>query len=148
MPVPGEAVDLAKRFEGLRLDAYYDPVGFPTQGYGHLLSRETFADLSRWPRIEQKQADDWLEFDLDRAARAVRRLITVPLTRGQYAALIDFTFNIGSGNLEISTLRRVINRGDYDEAPQQFMRWVYAGGIRLAGLVRRRAEEVRFFLLS
>jgi len=91
------------------------------------------------------QAELLLEEDLGKAAAAVLRLIEVPLDEGPFAALTDFAFNVGSGNLQASTLRRVVNRGDYEEVPAQLRRWVYARGIRLPGLVRRREDEVRLW---
>lgn len=137
------AAGIAKPFEGLRLSPYHDAVGYPTIGYGHLLSRERWADLSCWqPLASEADAEALLEQDMTKALLSVRRLITAPLTPAQEAALTDFAFNCGSGNLQVSTLRRVVNRGDYAEAPAQFMRWTYAAGIRLPGLVRRRRAEV------
>jgi lysozyme len=127
-------------------EPYHDPVGFPTIGYGHLLSREVWAPLSRWPAITEAEADALLEADMAKAAGAVLRQIVAPLTDNQFAALVDFTFNVGSGNLQASTLRRVINREEYDEAPAQFRRWVYARAVKLPGLVRRREDEVRLWV--
>lgn len=153
--IPEVAFALARRHETLHdpapataqlYEPYYDPVGFPTIGYGHLLSREPWSTLDRWPAITEAEADALLDRDMARAARAVLRLIDVPLTDGQFAALIDFTFNVGAGNLQLSTLRRVINREDYDEAPNQFRRWVYARGVKLPGLVRRRSDEIGLWL--
>ena len=139
------ALSLIKRFEGLRLTPYHDCVGFPTIGYGHLLSREKGADLSQWPAIDADEAIRLAEIDAEKAAASVARQITVPLTEGQQAALIDFVFNLGGGQLQVSTLRKVINRGDFDQAPEQFMKWCHAGGVKLAGLVKRRAAEVELW---
>lgn len=152
--MPDSALDLAaalaKPFEGLRLDPYHCPANFPTIGYGHLLSRVQGADLRRWQAITENQAHDLLEKDMASAAASVARLINVPLSDHQRAALIDFTFNLGGGSLQVSTLRRVINRGELHDAPAQFMRWVYAtvgrGPVKLPGLVRRRAAEVDYWL--
>ena len=127
-------------------EPYYDPIGFPTIGYGHLLSREPWSPLDRWPAITGAEADALLARDMAHAAKAVLRLIEVPVTEGQFAALIDFTFNVGAGNLQLSTLRRVINREDYHEAPNQFRRWVFARGVKLPGLVRRREDEIALWL--
>ena len=91
--VLGIAADLAAPFEGLRLEAYHDPVGYPTQGYGRLLSRKPWEDLSPWPDIDEATAHDWLEQDMLKALGAVRRLIRAPLTDRQEAALADFAFN-------------------------------------------------------
>ena len=79
------------------------------------------------------------------AERAVLRLIPVPLTDGQFDALGSFTFNLGGGALQRSTLRRVVNRGDHEDVPQQFMRWVWANGHKLNGLIKRRADEAALY---
>lgn len=147
------AEELAAPFEGLhRLGAdgmiypYHDPVGYPTIGYGHLLSRVRWEALSKYPAITKAEASQLLLVDLNKAARGVSRLIRVPLTDEQFAALIDFSFNVGTGNLEISTLRRLLNRQEYAAAAEQFSRWVFAAGVKLPGLVRRRAAERALFL--
>ena len=140
------AAEIAKPFEGLRLSAYHDPVGYPTIGYGHLLGRAPWDDLARWPDITDLEAEELLEKDMSRAARSVERLIQVFLEPEQEAALIDFAFNCGAGNLQASTLRRVINREEYEEAPAQFRRWVYARDQRLPGLVLRREAETEIWL--
>lgn len=139
------ADDIARPFEGFRHRAYHDPVGFPTQGYGRLLSRVPWSDLSKYPDIDEHTGEMWLQEDMRSALASVRRLISVPLTDHQEAALIDFAYNCGGGNLQASTLRRVINRGEFDAAPAQFMRWTRARGVKLNGLVRRRAAEVSYW---
>lgn len=142
MRLSDEGLELIKRFEGLRLAPYHDDVGYPTVGYGHLLSKQKWADLNQWPTIQQEDADALLRQDVARFESAVARLIRVPLSQGQLDALVSFSFNLGAGALQASTLRRVINRGHYHEAPRQLLRWVFAGGRRLRGLVRRREAEV------
>lgn len=157
------AFKLAKPFEGLILNAYYDPVGYPTQGYGRLLSREVWGPLGRppqnreeraraqqwlenkYPRIDLATADLWLKQDMMKAVRATLRLCPGAANVRQVAALADFTFNCGAGNLEASTLRRKVNRGDVDAA-DEFMKWVFARGVKLPGLVRRRVAERELFL--
>ena len=81
-----------------------------------------------------------------RFERAVLRLCPVPLSQGQYDALVSFSFNLGAGALQSSTLRRKIMREDYEGAADEFPRWVFAAGLRLAGLVRRREAERALFL--
>jgi lysozyme len=83
--------------------------------------------------------------DVQTAERAVLRLITVPLTDGQFDALVSFTFNLGAGALQRSTLRRKINRGDHANVPAEFRKWVWAGGRKLEGLVRRREAEAALY---
>nr|WP_232251768.1 lysozyme [Pseudomonas putida] len=155
-----DAVEIAARlvsrpeFDGLHdpdkrtavIEPYYDPVGLPTIGYGHLLSRTAWAPLSQFQAITVAQAETLLRSDLMKAAGAVMRMIKVKLNANQIAALIDFVFNAGAGNFEISTLRRVINRGDFAAVPGQLMRWVYAKGIKLPGLVKRRRAEAELWV--
>jgi lysozyme len=140
------AIELARRFEGCDLSAYHDPVGYPTQGYGRLLSREKWADLSRWPPIDQATADAWLQEDMTKHALAALRLCPGATSPNELAALSDFAFNLGPGNLQISTLRRRVNEGDKAGAAEEFGKWIFAGGIKLRGLVRRRAAERDLFL--
>lgn len=83
--------------------------------------------------------------DAQIAERAVLGLINVPLTDGQFDALTSFTYNLGGGALQRSTLRRKINREEHADVPEQFMRWVWAGSRKLKGLVRRRAAEADLY---
>lgn len=136
------ADDIARQCEGWSADPYHDPVGYPTIGYGHLLSRKPYADLAQWKSISESEGEILLQGDMRAAEGVVDRLITVPLTDGQKAALIDFSFNCGGGNLQASTLRRVINRGEYYAAPAQFKKWVYARKRKLRGLIIRRQLEI------
>ena len=132
-------IDLIKQFEGFSPTVYICPAGYPTIGYGHVVKtqeREQFAD-----GITTEQAETLLRQDVQTAERAVLRLITVPLTDGQFDALVSFTFNLGAGALQRSTLRRRVNRGDHAAVPAEFRKWVWAGGRKLQGLVRRREAE-------
>ncbi len=92
--------------------------------------------------ITQEQASALLLQDVASAVAAVNRLVTVPLTQNQFDALVDFTFNSGQGNLASSTLLRELNAGNTAGAAAQFLVWVYAGGVKLPGLVKRRQAEV------
>lgn len=139
------AAALARRFEGLRLQPYHDPVGYPTIGYGTLLSREVGADLSRWQPVTEDEAERLLMADLTRYAAKVVRLCPLPLEDHRRAALIDFAYNVGAGNLQASALRQAVLRGDHEGAGRQFGRWVYARGVRLVGLVRRRHSEAEVY---
>lgn len=139
------ATALAKPFEGLFLKPYHDPVGFPTIGYGHLLSRTLGDDLSKYPEISEATANALLQRDLAKAATSAIRLCPGAVSVQQLAALTDFAFNCGAGNLQSSTLRRKINRADFSGAANEFARWVYAGGVKLPGLVRRRKAEYALF---
>ncbi len=91
--------------------------------------------------ITQAEATELLRKDVGIAELAVLRLISVPLTDGQFDALVSFTFNLGAGALQRSTLRRKANRGEHDSVPAELMKWVWAAGKSLPGLVRRRKAE-------
>ncbi|CAH0992211.1 Lysozyme RrrD [Sinobacterium norvegicum] len=131
-----DGIDLIKRFEGFSSSVYICPAGYPTIGYGHLVR-----DYESFEEISQEQAEALLRTDVESAERAVLRLIKVPLTDGQFDALVSFTYNLGSGALQCSTLRRKVNRQAHGEVPAQLMRWVWAGGRKLNGLVKRRYCE-------
>lgn len=137
---PSQAcIDLVKASEGCRLTAYRDSVGVLTIGYG------STGGIKEGQTITQEQAEAMLVDDLDAAAEAVRKLVTVPLNQGQFDALCDFVFNLGEGRLRDSTLLRLLNQGRYGEAAAQFRFWVMAGGHPLPGLVKRRAAERAMF---
>lgn len=133
-------IDLIKHFEGLRLEAYKDPIGVWTIGYGHT------ATAQPGQQITEADAEALLRNDLAWAEDAVRRHVTVPLTQGQYDALVSFTYNLGESALAKSTLLRKLNAGDSTGAAAEFGRWVHADGRKLAGLVRRRAAEQNRFV--
>ena len=139
MQISKAGLDLIKQFEGLYLKAYRCPAGVPTIGYGHT------AGVAMGQTITQQQADDYLRRDVRQFERAVARLVSVPLTQGQFDALVSFAFNLGEGALAQSTLLRLLNAGDYAGAAAQFDRWNKAGGRVLPGLVRRRAAERALF---
>ena len=138
---PSQAcIDLVKASEGCRLTAYRDAVGVLTIGYG------STGGITDGQTITQEQADALLLDDLDAAADAVRSMVTVSLTQGQFDALTSFCFNLGAGRLRDSTLLRLLNEGKYDQAANQFQYWTLAGGVRLPGLVKRRAAERSLYL--
>ena len=138
-----DGLDLIKRFEGFSPTVYICPAGYPTIGYGHLVREH---ELDRYEQgITEQEAEDLLQRDVQVAERAVLRLIDVPLTDGQYDALVSFTFNLGAGALQRSTLRRKVNREQHVEVPKQLMRWVWAGGRKLKGLIRRREAEALIY---
>lgn len=130
---------LIRRFEGLRLDAYRCPAGVWTVGYGHTAS----AFPGR--RIDAAEADSLLEQDLTRVEAELRPLLRVAVTEPQWAALVAFALNIGTGAFARSTLLKKLNAREWDAIPAQLMRWVYAGGRPLAGLRRRREAEAALF---
>lgn len=138
-----EGLNLIKRFEGFEPEIYLDAAGLPTIGYGHLIRKGEHKMFENG--ISQAAGEALLIKDVLLAEQAVCRLISVPLTNGQFDALVSFTFNLGGGALQRSTLRRKINREEHEEVPAEFMRWVWAGGRKLRGLIRRRSAEAMLY---
>lgn len=134
-----DCMELVKRFEGCRLEAYQDAGGLWTIGYGHT------KDVKRGDVIAQGQAEVFLECDLLAAAEAVNRLVTVSLLQCEFDALCDFVFNEGEGHFAKSTLLRKVNSGEFIEAEQELMRWDFAHGEQLPGLRDRRIAERKLF---
>lgn len=134
-----DAINLIKASEGLRLEAYRDGGGTWTIGWGHT------AGVRAGQVITMEQAEAFLDDDADHAGQQVTKLVQVPLTQGQFDALTDFVFNLGAGRLLDSTLLRLLNRGDYQGAAQQFRFWVMDAGKLEQGLVTRRAADQKLF---
>jgi lysozyme len=132
---------LTKQFEGCKLTAYQDSVGVWTIGYGHT---GTFADPGK--TITQAFADQLLLADIAKFEAGVLKLVRAAINQNQFDALVDFSFNLGLGNLGSSTLLKKLNAGDIKGAAEEFLRWDKAGGKVLAGLTRRRKAERELFL--
>ena len=132
---------LIEKFEGLRLTAYQDMVGVWTIGYGH-----TGPDVKAGLTITQQQAEQLLINDLARFNNGVNALVTVKINQNQFDALISFSYNLGLGSLQQSTLLRLLNAGNFQAAADQFPRWDRAGGKEVAGLLARRNAERALFL--
>lgn len=144
--VPQAAIALAKRFEGFcrvpkndpgRAYPYICPAGYWTIGYGHLCD-------PKHPPISEAEAEVYLAHDLQAALAATLRYCPVLAAEpeGRLAAIVDFTFNLGTGRLQMSTLRRRINQRDWASATCELRRWVYGGGRILPGLLARRDNEI------
>lgn len=144
--VPQAAIVLAKRFEGFcrvpkndpgRAYPYICPAGYWTIGYGHLCD-------PKHPPISEAEAEVYLAHDLQAALAATLRYCPVLAAEpeGRLAAIVDFTFNLGTGRLQMSTLRRRINQRDWASATCELRRWVYGGGRILPGLLARRDNEI------
>ncbi|MDH5510827.1 MAG: lysozyme [Nitrospinota bacterium] len=135
-------VELIMRFEGFEPDWYEDVVGVRTIGYGHT---GDLPDGFSAP-FTAEEGKRLLTTDLQRYEGYVEELVMVPLNENQYSALVSFTYNLGRRNLKESTLLRMLNWGDYQQAADQFPRWVFAGGKRWDGLILRRGAERKLFL--
>ena len=142
--------------EGVRSKPYQCPALLWTVGVGHVIdpthAKVPMADRKQlpipagWDRVlSNDEIMEILKADLNRFEQGVLRLIKVPLTQGQFDALVSFSFNVGLGNLQNSTLRMKVNRGDFEGASEQFLVWTKAGGKVLKGLVTRRTDEQALF---
>ena len=131
-------INLIKKFEGCRLNAY-KPV--PTEkywtiGYGHY-----GPDVSQGMVITQAQAEIMLGIDLQKYEQAVERYTPFPLSQSQFDALVSFAYNCGEGNLQ-----QLVKKRNALQVADAMLRYNKAGGRELAGLTRRRVEERALFM--
>lgn len=138
------AIDLIKQFEGFRPEAYQDSVGVWTIGYGTTIINNQ--PVKQGMTITQDQALQLVQQEVNKLWSKIESILKVKINDNQMNALVDFAYNLGFGSLKNSTLMRLVNESKFDEAANQFPRWVYAGGKVLPGLVRRREAEKQLFL--
>lgn len=133
------AVGLIQHYEGLRLTVYDDGYHNRTGGWGHL------TNLPAGTEVSLDLATTWFNADLGEATFAVRRLVKPKISQDAFDALVDFTFNLGEGSLQESTLLKMVNAGN-DRAPLELLRWDHADGHEVAGLLKRRSAELVLWL--
>lgn len=138
-------VDLIKHYEGLRNSAYLCPAKKWTVGFGSTFWPDG-TPVKEGDRVTDKEAEALLAATLLPFEREVDRMVTVPISQGQFDALVSFSFNLGSAALRGSTLLKKLNQGDKEGASIQFGAWVKAAGQVLPGLVKRRESERKMFL--
>ena len=152
MKVSKEAIEGIKKDEGVRTKPYRCPALLWTVGVGHVIDpnhirvkldeRKNIPLPPEWDRVlSMAEVDAILAADLATFERGVLRLCPSGLTQGRFDALFSFSFNVGLGNLQRSTIRMKHNRGDFEGAAEGFMAWTKAGGKELPGLVKRRKHE-------
>lgn len=153
MTISNEARTFIKRHEAFEPDWYKCSADVWTIGYGHAVfvkyrdpSDEDLPDEMSAP-LTRAQAEALLDSDIDRFEQCVNKLVDVKLTQGQFDALVSFAFNVGCGRngLAGSTLLDLLNDTAYEQAAEEFERWIYAGGEKLDGLVNRRRGERSMF---
>lgn len=145
MRVSDECVKMIMHHEGVRLKPYRCPANLWTVGVGHLIG-DGKSLPQEWDRqFTMEEVNDILKKDLRRFERGVLRLCPMGLTQHRFDALVSFSFNVGLGSLQRSTVRRRHNRGDYEGAAKAFMMWTKGGGRVLRGLVIRRQDEVNLY---
>ena len=157
MNVSPLAIDMVKHHEGVRNKPYRCPARLWTIGVGHVM----YPDQAKLPldkrdsvmlkpeddRVySQEEVDGILRHDLDRFERGVERFCPSNLSQGQFDALVSFSFNLGLGTLQRSTLRQKLLRGDTEGAAEEFLKSCMAGGKILKGLQNRRRDERALFL--
>lgn len=141
MKISDAGLELIKRFESLRLEAYLPtPDDVPTIGYGHT------AGVKLGDTCSPEQALEYLRNDVGAAERCVANSVRVSLTQSQFDALVSFVFNLGCRALGNSTLLRKLNAGDDVGASDEFGKWIHQGSKVLNGLVARREAEKEMFL--
>ena len=152
-----KAIELIKHHEGVRFKPYRCPALLWTVCVGHVM----YPDQAKLPldqrssvmlkpednrQFTQEEVDGILRHDLDRFERGVERFCPVPLAQGQFDALVSFSFNVGLGTLQRSTLRQKVLRGDMEGAAEELLKYCMAGGKILKGLQNRRNDERALFL--
>lgn len=150
MQTSNNGLNLIKKWEGCYLESYTCPAGVWTIGYG-TTQYPRGGKVQRDQVISPQAAENYLRFEVDEKAVAVAKLITVPLNQNQFDALVSFAYNVGSGALESSTLRKKLNAGDYLGAAEEFMVWnklTKPSGekVECEGLTNRRRIERALFL--
>ena len=151
-----KGIQLIKHFEGCHFKPYLCPALLWTVGYGHVLypeqnrlplaQRKSYnLKIEHFRNWEQSEVDALLKQDLQRFERGVLRYITVPLKQNEFDALVSFSFNLGLGTLQRSSIRSKLNRGDKEGAIDTLLKYCRAGGKILRGLERRRAAEADLF---
>jgi len=157
MNVSSRAIEMIKHHEGVRVRPYRCPALLWTVGVGHVIDpshikvplneRKNLSIPDGWDRtLTTAEVDEILARDLASFERGVERLCPSGLTAGRFDALVSFSFNVGLGNLQRSSIRMKHIRGDFDGAAQSFLQWTKAGGRELPGLVKRRRDEMALYL--
>jgi lysozyme len=122
MKISQNCINLIKKWEGCKLYAHKCPAGVWSIGYGTTRYPDG-RTIKPGDKITDKQADGFLIHECEQKANAVSDLVTVPLNQNQFDALVSFTYNVGVGAFQNSTLRRKLNEKDYEGAANQFKVW-------------------------
>ena len=139
-------LDLIKQFESFRAAPYLCSAGVPTIGYGTTVYPNGIKVKLSDQKITQQLAETFLQHHVNVIEKDVSKLVKVTLTQNQFDALVSFAYNVGIGAFGDSTLLKLLNAGDIDNASKQFERWNKAGGKVSNGLTRRRNAEKALFL--
>ena len=138
--VTKEGLDFIQDVEGCKLFAYLDTGGVYTIGVGH-----TGPEVVKGLTCSMEQALQWLKEDSEEAQEGIRKWIKVLLTQNQFNALVSFVFNVGVNAFSKSTMLKLINKGDFDGASNEFPKWNKDNGKEILGLSKRRILEQSVF---
>ncbi len=139
MKISQEGLSLIKKFEGCELEAYKCAADVWTIGYG------STKGVKEGDTLTQEEADKLLLKDVEVFEKAVNDAVKVAMVQCQFDALVSWTFNLGAGSLNSSTMLKKLNNREFDEVPSQIKRWNKAGGKVLQGLIRRREAEALLY---
>jgi len=145
MKINNAGLELIKTFEGFSSSPYLDPIGIPTIGFGSIWNDDGSSVTMSQPDLNEAEAESYLRREVRHIEERIGRLIQSELTDNMFSSLCSFTYNIGTGALQRSTMRMKLNRGWYEAAAEEFPKWRKAGGRVLQGLVRRRIAERNLF---
>jgi lysozyme len=157
MNISTKCLHMIEHHEGVRFKPYQCPAKLWTIGVGHVLypnqgkmpidQRDSFPLAQEDNRAFSKdEVNAILRADLARFEKGVATYCPVPLTQGQFDALVSFSFNVGLGTLQRSTMRQKVIRGDMEGAAEELLKYCMAGGKVLKGLQKRRIDERALFL--
>lgn len=135
MTPSNDCIDMVKHFEGFKAVAYLCPANVWTIGYGRTKNVKD-GDITSMPQATRDLEEELVEF-----GDQVQRVVDVELSQNEFDALTSWTYNLGVGNLQSSTLLKKLNAGDKDSVPSEMLRWNKAAGKVLAGLTTRRQAE-------
>lgn len=138
--ISNRGIELIKMFEGLKLKVYKCPKGKLSIGYGH--TKTVKPDMI----ITEEEANKLLLEDIKNVESHINKVIIVPLTQNQLDALCSFVYNVGVGNFKRSTLLKKLNKGLYEEAAKELLKWDKVNNKPLKGLTKRRKIEYEIFL--
>lgn len=138
---------LLRRFEGVFLKPYLCPAGVPTIGAG----ATTYEDGTRVrmsdPPLTMQEADSLLEFHALNHLKAVVKISPLLADhRERHVGIGDFAYNLGTTRYKASTLRKRVEAEDWEGAADEMMKWVWGGGKKLPGLVKRRTVDANLLL--
>jgi len=141
MTLTKEGKELIMFYEGCHLEAYLCPAKIPSIGFGNTFYIDG-SKVKLGDKITHKEAVELFDVIVEKFAKDVRSVLVRNITNAQFSAIVSFAFNVGMGNLKLSTLLKKVNKNPLDTTiPSEFLRWNKAKGIELSGLTKRRTSE-------